>query len=115
VPFPFAIVHLITQDRLWKAQRKIITIYEAVRDSVLWDVTCVRTKHTVSIHCKRYTALIGLFIHWTFQHNIRTVTFRLSCASIALLLRLWRVSMSTRRAAPMMGIVSGRIRVLSYP
>ncbi|KAJ7166063.1 hypothetical protein C8R46DRAFT_900097 [Mycena filopes] len=25
-------------------------IYEAVRDSVPWDVTCVRTKHTVSIH-----------------------------------------------------------------
>ncbi|KAH9034041.1 hypothetical protein EDB83DRAFT_1786796 [Lactarius deliciosus] len=33
-----------------EAERKIITIYEAVRDSVLWDVTCVRTKHTVSIH-----------------------------------------------------------------
>ncbi|KAH9034042.1 hypothetical protein EDB83DRAFT_2296416 [Lactarius deliciosus] len=33
-----------------EAERKIITIYEAVRDSVPWDVTCVRTKHTVSIH-----------------------------------------------------------------
>ncbi|KAI0255298.1 hypothetical protein BJV78DRAFT_1151713 [Lactifluus subvellereus] len=32
------------------AERKIITICEAVRDSVPWDVTCVRTKHTVSIH-----------------------------------------------------------------
>jgi hypothetical protein len=30
---------------------KINTIYEAVRDSVPWDVTCVRTRHTVSIHC----------------------------------------------------------------
>ncbi|KAI0367118.1 ankyrin [Pilatotrama ljubarskyi] len=29
---------------------KMQTIYEAVRDSVPWDVTCVRTKHTVSIH-----------------------------------------------------------------
>ena len=25
-------------------------IYEAVRDSVPWDVTCVRTRHTVSIY-----------------------------------------------------------------
>jgi hypothetical protein len=34
-----------------EAERKIISIYEAVRDSVPWDVTCVRTKHTVSILC----------------------------------------------------------------
>jgi hypothetical protein len=34
-----------------KAERKIISIYEAVRDSVPWDVTCVRTKHTISIIC----------------------------------------------------------------
>ena len=40
--------------RLFKAERKIVTIFEAVRDSVPWDVTCVRTKHTVSIHCKHY-------------------------------------------------------------
>ncbi|KAH9949875.1 ankyrin [Amylocystis lapponica] len=33
-----------------EAEAKIISIYEAVRDSVPWDVTCVRTKHTVSIH-----------------------------------------------------------------
>ncbi|KAK7469254.1 hypothetical protein VKT23_003740 [Stygiomarasmius scandens] len=33
-----------------EAEKKIVTIYEAVRDSVPWDVTCVRTKHTVSIH-----------------------------------------------------------------
>ncbi|KAF8265333.1 hypothetical protein EI94DRAFT_356458 [Lactarius quietus] len=32
-----------------EAERKIISLYEAVRDSVPWDVTCVRTKHTVSI------------------------------------------------------------------
>ncbi|KAF8999457.1 hypothetical protein BDQ17DRAFT_1328336 [Cyathus striatus] len=32
------------------AENKIVQIYEAVRDSVPWDVTCVRTKHTVSIH-----------------------------------------------------------------
>ncbi|ETW84697.1 hypothetical protein HETIRDRAFT_425946 [Heterobasidion irregulare TC 32-1] len=36
--------------RLVSAERKIVAIYEAVRDSVPWDVTCVRTKHTVSIH-----------------------------------------------------------------
>ncbi|KAI9451557.1 hypothetical protein BJY52DRAFT_1297191 [Lactarius psammicola] len=33
-----------------EAERKIVSIYEAVRDSVPWDVTCVRTKYTVSIH-----------------------------------------------------------------
>ncbi|KAJ7213244.1 ankyrin repeat protein [Mycena rebaudengoi] len=33
-----------------EAEVKIVKIYEAVRDSVPWDVTCVRTKHTVSIH-----------------------------------------------------------------
>ncbi|KAF8075783.1 ankyrin repeat protein [Lyophyllum atratum] len=33
-----------------QAEKKIVTIYEAVRDSVPWDVTCVRTKHTISIH-----------------------------------------------------------------
>ncbi|RPD55207.1 ankyrin [Lentinus tigrinus ALCF2SS1-7] len=33
-----------------QAEVKMQTIYEAVRDSVPWDVTCVRTKHTVSIH-----------------------------------------------------------------
>ncbi|KAJ3511469.1 hypothetical protein NLJ89_g4078 [Agrocybe chaxingu] len=33
-----------------QAEAKIKTIYEAVRDSIPWDVTCIRTKHTVSIH-----------------------------------------------------------------
>ncbi|KAF9530942.1 hypothetical protein CPB83DRAFT_904927 [Crepidotus variabilis] len=33
-----------------QAEAKIKQIYEAVRDSVPWDVTCIRTKHTVSIH-----------------------------------------------------------------
>ncbi|RXW15843.1 hypothetical protein EST38_g10015 [Candolleomyces aberdarensis] len=33
-----------------QAEAKIIQIYEAVCDSVPWDVTCIRTKHTVSIH-----------------------------------------------------------------
>ncbi|PPQ86286.1 hypothetical protein CVT25_005507, partial [Psilocybe cyanescens] len=33
-----------------QAEVKIKEIYEAVRDSVPWDVTCIRTKHTVSIH-----------------------------------------------------------------
>ncbi|KAH6890099.1 ankyrin repeat protein [Coprinopsis sp. MPI-PUGE-AT-0042] len=33
-----------------EAERKIVKIYEAVRDSIPWDVTCIRTKHTVSIH-----------------------------------------------------------------
>ncbi|KAF9808872.1 hypothetical protein IEO21_07710 [Rhodonia placenta] len=33
-----------------EAEKKIQAIYEAVRDSVPWDVTCVRSRHTVSIH-----------------------------------------------------------------
>ncbi|KAH9483227.1 hypothetical protein JR316_0005331 [Psilocybe cubensis] len=33
-----------------QAEIKIKEIYEAVRDSVPWDVTCIRTKHTISIH-----------------------------------------------------------------
>ncbi|KAF6743504.1 ankyrin repeat protein [Ephemerocybe angulata] len=33
-----------------QAEAKIVSIYEAVRDSVPWDVTCIRTRHTVSIH-----------------------------------------------------------------
>ena len=33
-----------------QAEKKMLTIYEAVRDSVPQDVTCVRTKHAVSIH-----------------------------------------------------------------
>lgn len=33
-----------------QAEAKMHSIYEAVRDSIPWDVTCIRTKHTVSIH-----------------------------------------------------------------
>lgn len=33
-----------------EAEKKTQAIYEAVRDSVPWDVTCVRSRHTVSIH-----------------------------------------------------------------
>ncbi|KAL0948908.1 hypothetical protein HGRIS_009017 [Hohenbuehelia grisea] len=33
-----------------QAEVRINEIYEAVRDGVPWDVTCIRTKHTVSIH-----------------------------------------------------------------
>ncbi|CDO72005.1 hypothetical protein BN946_scf184943.g40 [Trametes cinnabarina] len=33
-----------------QAEAKMQVIYEAVRDSIPWDVTCVRTKHTISIH-----------------------------------------------------------------
>ncbi|PFH47157.1 hypothetical protein AMATHDRAFT_68340 [Amanita thiersii Skay4041] len=33
-----------------EAEKKIVTIYEAVRDSVPWDVTCVRTKHTITLY-----------------------------------------------------------------
>ena len=33
-----------------QAEAKIRTIYEAVSNAIPWDVTCVRTKNTVSIH-----------------------------------------------------------------
>ncbi|TFK64176.1 ankyrin [Pluteus cervinus] len=33
-----------------QAEVKMHAIYNAVQDAVPWDVTCVRTKHTVSIH-----------------------------------------------------------------
>ncbi|PFH47159.1 hypothetical protein AMATHDRAFT_7033 [Amanita thiersii Skay4041] len=33
-----------------QAEKKIIMIYEAVRDSVPWDVTCIRTKHTITLY-----------------------------------------------------------------
>ncbi|KAF7300976.1 Ankyrin repeat protein [Mycena indigotica] len=32
----------------------VVKIYEAVRNSFPWDVACVRTKHTVWIHCKLF-------------------------------------------------------------
>ncbi|KAJ6544013.1 hypothetical protein B0H19DRAFT_1212418 [Mycena capillaripes] len=35
---------------LEETEAKIKQIYEAVREAVPWDVTCVRTKNTVSIH-----------------------------------------------------------------
>ena len=109
--FPF--IFQKKSNPLGKAERKIITIYEAVRDSVPWDVTCVRTKHTVSIHCKWYTTLIGRIINWSLQHNIRIVTSRLFFAFTVLLVRFSRVSMSTRHAVHTMAIVCGQIRVLS--
>lgn len=33
-----------------QAEAKMNAIFEAVRDSIPWDVACIRTKHTVSIH-----------------------------------------------------------------
>ncbi|KAA1478658.1 ankyrin [Dentipellis sp. KUC8613] len=51
VAFPASDVDLF----LWglspqQAEEKIKVIYDSVRNSVPWDVTCVRTKHTISIH-----------------------------------------------------------------
>jgi hypothetical protein len=41
-----------SHDDTMQAETKIKQIYEAVRDSVPWDVTCIRSKHTISIHCE---------------------------------------------------------------
>ncbi|KAL7278324.1 hypothetical protein ACG7TL_008300 [Trametes sanguinea] len=49
--FPTSDVDVFLYDLTTEqAEAKMQAIYEAVRDSVPWDVTCVRTKHTVSIH-----------------------------------------------------------------
>jgi hypothetical protein len=52
-----------------QAEVKITKIYEAVRDSVPWDITCVRTKHTVSIHCELgfVQSVIFHFIDFSFS------------------------------------------------
>ena len=60
---PFFHRPFFADTSFWKAERKIITIYEAVRDSVPWDVICVRTKHTVSIHCEWFMVFAKNFIH----------------------------------------------------
>ncbi|PFH47158.1 hypothetical protein AMATHDRAFT_50508 [Amanita thiersii Skay4041] len=33
-----------------EAEKKIVTIYEAVLDSIPWDVTCIRTKHAITLY-----------------------------------------------------------------
>ena len=62
---PFSYPPFFADTFHWKAERKIIAIYEAVRDSVPWDVTCVRTKHAVSIHCECqcFTVFAKIFAH----------------------------------------------------
>ena len=51
-------------DSQWnQAEVKIKRIYEAVRDSVPWDVTCIRTKHTISIHCELISGLLWAHTH----------------------------------------------------
>ncbi|KAG8896244.1 hypothetical protein FRC01_011931, partial [Tulasnella sp. 417] len=37
---------------LFQAEEKCVEIYNAVRDSVPWDICAVRTKNAVSIHCQ---------------------------------------------------------------
>jgi len=62
---PYCDPFLLRPYCIVKAERKIISIYEAVRDSVPWDVTCVRTKHTISIHCGWYMEFSRSCIHRT--------------------------------------------------
>ncbi|KAF9647522.1 ankyrin [Thelephora ganbajun] len=37
-----------------QAEAKIIAVFQAVRDAIPWDCTCVRTKHSISIHCEYF-------------------------------------------------------------
>ena len=82
---------------------KINAIYEAVRDSVPWDVTCVRTKHTVSIHCKQNTfSLRSTLFTLHIQLNTHTVPYKLCCDYTAHPQRFWPASTLTLLAVPMM-------------
>lgn len=67
-----------------QAEVKINQIYEAVRDSVPWDVTCVRTKHAISIHCKVFVIPSVIIRSYDTQLNIRTARCKLFCACIIL-------------------------------
>jgi hypothetical protein len=98
----------------WKAERKIITIYEAVRDSVPWDVICVRTKHTVSIYCGWFGVFAKDSIYTNSQRNTHTAAFKSCFDSTVLQRRSSQVLTSMHHAAPMMAIVSGPTRGPSY-
>jgi hypothetical protein len=96
-----------------QAEIKINAIYEAVHDSVPWDVTCVRTKHAVSIHCE-FLFIIMLTVERiavdrkTFhQPSIRIARFRSCYVSIRRPPRSSPGSTSTHPAAPTMAIASG--------
>ena len=106
---------IFADTSFWKAERKIITIYEAVRDSVPWDVICVRTKHTVSIHCEWFMVFAkNFFYSQSCQHNTLIAASRLFFASTVPPPRCLQVLTSTHRAAPMMAIVSGPIPARLY-
>lgn len=55
-----------------QAEVKINEIYEAVRDSIPWDVTCIRTKHTSTLltSCSVITALTCLSSIHTFPVSL---------------------------------------------
>ncbi len=65
-----------------EAEVKIIKIYEAVRDSVPWDVTCIRTKHTVSIHCTYPNTCLRCFF-------LNTPSAQYPYRSVQIVLRLY--------------------------
>ena len=51
--FPSSDVDLFLYDLTpEQAEDKMKQIYEAIRSSVPWEVTCVRTKNAVTIHCE---------------------------------------------------------------
>lgn len=61
-----------------QAEVKINQIYEAVRDSIPWDVTCIRTKHAISIYCvfARFFAMMSGVPNICFKLNIHIGPFR---------------------------------------
>jgi len=64
-----------------QAEAKIKQIFEAVRDSVPWDVTCIRSRHTISIHCE----LIDGSIHTCLRPLLAQYPYR----SVQIVLRLY--------------------------
>lgn len=69
----------------FQAEVKINSIYEAVRDSVPWDVTCVRTKHTVSIHCR---SIEGKLVRPTMTNTVNLAQY--PYRPIQIVLRLYQ-------------------------
>ena len=45
------LTHNLLFTGISQAELRAISIYEAIRDSVPWEVTAIRTKNAISIHC----------------------------------------------------------------
>lgn len=78
---PFPVASSSVTDHL-QAEKKCIQIYQAVRDSIPWDITCVRSKHAISIHGT------PLRIHFG-DLNLKLLAGQYPYRSIQIVLRLY--------------------------